>query len=108
MPTLALLLAGLASAPLTLDVHIYRGTELSDEILAAALHETQRVFEPGGPAVRPPLPANTCYPLRHIELEPGYVGAVALELPDTECSNLPRVELLEYTSGLRAESAHVV
>ena len=60
------------------------------------------------PAVRPPLPANTGYPLWHIELEPGYVGAVALELPDTECSNLPRVELLEYTSGLRAESAHVV
>jgi len=52
MLALALLLAGLASAPLTLDVHIYRGAELSDEILAAALHETQRVFEPGGIVLR--------------------------------------------------------
>ncbi len=52
MLTLALLLAGLASAPLTLDVHIYLGAEVSDEILAAALQETQRVFEPGGIALR--------------------------------------------------------
>ena len=52
MPALALLLAGLASAPLTLNVPVYLGAELSDEILAAALQETQRVFAPGGIVLR--------------------------------------------------------
>ena len=52
MPMLALLFAGLASAPLTLNVPIYLGAELSDEILAAALQETQRIFEPGGIVLR--------------------------------------------------------
>ena len=52
MPTLALLLAGLAPAPVTLDVPIYLGAELSEEILVSALRETERIFEPGGIELR--------------------------------------------------------
>ena len=43
MLTLALLLAGLAPAPLTLDVRIYLGAELSEEIVVSALRETERI-----------------------------------------------------------------
>ena len=49
MFALALLLAGLAPAPLTLDVPIYLGAELSEEIVASALRETERIFEPSSP-----------------------------------------------------------
>ena len=52
MLTLALLLAGLAPAPLALDVPIYLGAELSEEIVVSALRETQRIFEPGGIELR--------------------------------------------------------
>ena len=52
MPTLALLLASLAPAPLTLDVPIYLGAELSEEIVVSALRETERIFEPGGIELR--------------------------------------------------------
>ena len=52
MLTLVLVLAGLAPAPLTLDVPIYLGAELSEEIIVSALRETERIFEPGGIELR--------------------------------------------------------
>ena len=48
MLAFALLLAGLAPVPLTLDVPIYLGAELNEEILVSALREAERIFEPGG------------------------------------------------------------
>ena len=58
MLTLALLLAGLAPAPVTLDVPIYLGADLSEDIVASALHETERIFESGGIALRFDLSPN--------------------------------------------------
>lgn len=52
MVTLALLLAALEPAPLILDVQIYLGAELSEEIVVSALRETERIFEPGGIELR--------------------------------------------------------
>ena len=52
MPTLALLLAALAPASVTLDVPIYLGAELSEEIVMSALRETERIFESGGIELR--------------------------------------------------------
>ncbi len=52
MSTLALLLVGLAPALVTLDVPVYLGAELSEEVVVRALRETQRVFEPGGIELR--------------------------------------------------------
>ena len=48
MLTLALLIAALAPAPLTLDVAIHLSAELSEDIVVNALTETERVFEPSG------------------------------------------------------------
>ena len=48
MLTLALFLAGLPPSPVTLDVPVYLGAELGEEIVASALRETERIFEPGG------------------------------------------------------------
>ena len=48
MLTLALLIAALAPAPLTLDVAIHLSAELSEDIVVNALAETERVFEPSG------------------------------------------------------------
>ena len=71
MPTLVLLLSGLAPAPLTLDVPIYLGAELGDEILAAALQETQRLFEPGDIALRFDLtPDHSNRPLVMVIVQP--------------------------------------
>ncbi len=52
MLPIVLLLAELAPAPLTLDVPIYLGAELSEEIVVSALRETERIFEPGGIELR--------------------------------------------------------
>ena len=52
MLAFALLVAGLAPVPVTLDVPVYLGAELSDDIVANALQETQRIFEPGGIELR--------------------------------------------------------
>ena len=52
MLTLALLLAGLAPEPVTLDVPIHLGSELSEEVVLSALRETERIFEPGGIELR--------------------------------------------------------
>ena len=52
MLTLALLLAGLAPAPLILDVPVYLSAELSEDIVVSALRETARIFEPGGIELR--------------------------------------------------------
>lgn len=52
MLTIALLLGGLAPAALTLDVPLYVGAELSEEIVERALRETARIFEPGGIELR--------------------------------------------------------
>lgn len=52
MLTVVLLLAGLAPAPLTLDVSMYLGAGLSEDIVVSALRETQRIFEPGGIELR--------------------------------------------------------
>lgn len=48
------------------------------------------------PTVRPPLPANTSFPLQHIDPATGYVAAVALELADTQCDRLPAVQLYHF------------
>ena len=48
MLAFALLLAGLAPVPLTLDVPIYLGAGLNEEIVVSALREAERIFEPGG------------------------------------------------------------
>ena len=45
---LAFLLAMLAPTAVTLDVPIYLAAELSPSVLAGALEETERIFEPGG------------------------------------------------------------
>ena len=42
----------LLAAPLILDVQIYLGAELSEEIVVSALRETERIFEPGGIELR--------------------------------------------------------
>ena len=52
MPTLALLLAGFAQVPVTLDVPIYLGAELGEEVVTSALRETEQIFEPGGIVLR--------------------------------------------------------
>ena len=52
MLTLALLLAALEPVPLILDVPIYLGAELSEEIVVSALRETERIFEPAGIELR--------------------------------------------------------
>ena len=52
MTTLALLLATLAPPAVTLDVPIYLAAELSPSVLAGALEETERIFEPGGIRLR--------------------------------------------------------
>ena len=52
MLTLALLLAAIAPAPVTLDVPIYLGAELSEGIVMSALRETERIFESGGIELR--------------------------------------------------------
>ncbi len=49
---LAFLLALLAPTSVTLDVPIYLATELSPSVLAGALEETARIFEPGGIELR--------------------------------------------------------
>ncbi len=40
------------TGPLTLDVPIYLGAELREEVLSSALRETARIFEPGGIELR--------------------------------------------------------
>ncbi|MDP6581353.1 MAG: hypothetical protein QF681_11915 [Vicinamibacterales bacterium] len=52
MLTLAFLLAGLAPAPVTLNVPVYLGADLSEDIVTSALQETKRIFEPGRIALR--------------------------------------------------------
>ena len=52
MVALALLLGGLSPAPVTLDVPIYLGDELNEEIVMSALREAERIFEPGGIELR--------------------------------------------------------
>jgi hypothetical protein len=52
MIMLALLLATLAPPSVILDVPIYLAAELSPSVLAAALEETARIFEPGGIELR--------------------------------------------------------
>ncbi len=52
MLAFALLLAGLAPVPLTLDVPIYLGAGLNEEIVVSALREAERIFEPGGIELR--------------------------------------------------------
>lgn len=52
MLAVALLLAGLAPAPLTLDVPMYLGAELPENIVESALQEARRIFEPGGIELR--------------------------------------------------------
>ena len=49
---LAFLVALLAPTSVTLDVPIYLATELSPSVLAGALEETARIFEPGGIELR--------------------------------------------------------
>ena len=52
MLAFALLIAGLAPVPLTLDVPIYLGAGLNEEIVVSALREAERIFEPGGIELR--------------------------------------------------------
>ena len=44
----AFLLAMLTPTSVTVEVPIYLVTELSPSVLAGALEETERIFEPGG------------------------------------------------------------
>ena len=48
------------------------------------------------PTIRPPLPANTNFPLQHIDPATGYVAAVALELANSQCERLPEVHLYHF------------
>ena len=72
MATLALLLAGIAPAPLTVDVPIHLGATLSEELVVSALRETERIFEPGGIDLRfdlsPEHPSNR--PLLTVLIQP--------------------------------------
>ena len=52
MLAFALLLAGLAPVPLTLDVPIYLGAGLNEEIVVSALREAEQIFEPGAIELR--------------------------------------------------------
>lgn len=46
--------------------------------------------------LRPPLPTDTAYPIYPIVPAEDYIGAVALEIPENHCGELPEVRVYDY------------